>query len=248
MSVSLEEPAIPPRLQRPLAAAWISLGLHVAVIALVQVGPPSATNPAESVIEARLVSTHAAPSAVDVPPLASEEVDEPDETPKEVPLLAPSEAAEALPVAEPVTPRPPEKAPAPQPAASPAAATPSPVAPPAAAATAAPAAAISSAVDLTYYSAREVDVQAKPMRDFDLKYPEVADRKRLSGKVRLRLKIEADGRVSNIEFISATHPDLYDESKLKAILDMPFDPAQKNGRPVRELYVIEVEYDWEGRR
>jgi hypothetical protein len=29
---------------------------------------------------------------------------------------------------------------------------------------------------------------------------------------------------------------------------VPFAPAQKNGRPVRELFVIEVEYDWEGQR
>lgn len=237
---SLDEPAIPLRLQRPLAAMWISLALHAALIALVQVAPPASSGLGEPVIEARLVSRHAEP-----PPLTPE-VNTPAPPGEAVPLLAPSEAAEALPVAEPVAPSPPaEPVPAAAVAPTPASA---PTASPSATAAPAPAAAITSSVDLTYYSAREVDVQARPLRDFDLKYPDAADRRRLSGKVVLQLKVEADGRVSNIEFVSATHPDLYDESKLKAILDVPFAPAQKNGRPVRELYQIEVGYDWEGRR
>lgn len=238
---SFDEPTIPPWLRRPLAAVWISLGLHAALIALVQVAPPAATSQGEPVIEARLVPTHTAASAVDVPPLASEEVEEADETPKEVPLLAPSETADALPVvAPPAAPVPPDSPPSP--------AEPQPVAAPAAPIAPAPPATITSAVDLTYYSAREVDVQARPLRKIDPKYPPEADRKRLSGKVRVRLKIEADGRVSDIEFISATPPEIYDASSLEELRDVPFAPAQKNGRPVRELFVIEVEYDWEGQR
>jgi len=242
---SFDEPTIPPWLRRPLAAVWISLGLHAALIALVQVAPPAATSQGEPVIEARLVLTHTAPSAVDVPPLPSEEVDEPEETPQQVPLLTPSETAEALlVVAPPAVPLPPDSPPSP--AGPPA--EPQPASAPAAPIDPAPPATITSSVDLTYYSAREVDVQARPLRKIDPKYPPDADRKRLSGKVRVRLKIEADGRVSDIEFISATPPEIYDASSLEELRDVPFAPAQKNGRPVRELFVIEVEYDWEGRR
>ena len=218
MSVSLDEPAIPPRLQRPLAAAWISLGLHAAVIALVQVAPPASTNPAESVIEARLVSTHA------VPPAA--EVDTPEDTLKAVPLLAPSKTAEALPVAEPVAP---QVAP-PQPAAAP------------------PAATITSSVDLTYYSARDVDVHPRALREIVPDYPVDAVRRQLSGKVRLQLKLEADGRVSDVEIVSANPAEVFNESAIRAFREARFAPAQKNGRPVRALVLIEVVYDWEGRR
>ncbi len=225
MSVSLDEPAIPPRLQRPLAATWISLGLHAAVIALVQVAPPASTNPAESVIEARLVSTHAAPPAA--------EVETPEDTPKAVPLLAPSKTAEALPVTEPVAP----PASPPQPAA----------APPAAAA-AAPAATITTSVDLTYYSARDVDVHPRALREIVPDYPVDADRQQLSGKVRLQLKLEADGRVSDIEIVSANPAEVFDESAIRAFREARFAPAQKNGRPVRALVLIEVVYDWGGRR
>ncbi|MDP2030141.1 MAG: energy transducer TonB [Thiobacillus sp.] len=247
MSADFDEPTIPPvsqRVRRVLVAGWLSLGLHAALIALVQVVPPAAISLGEPVIEARLVSTHAAPPAVTVPPLTPAE-DTPEVPPADSRLLVSDAATDAQPVAQPAVAPPVQAAP---PAPSPVAATPSVEPQPAAAVTPpAPAVALTSAVDLTYYSARDVDMQARPLREFDLKYPDAADRRRLSGKVRLNIKVEADGRVSGVEFVSATHPDIYDESKMKVILDMPFSPAMKNGHPVRELYQIEVEYDWEGR-
>jgi len=246
VSVTLDEPAIPPRLQRPLAAAWISLGLHAAVIALVQVAPPMTANLAESVIEARLVSTHDAPPAEETPPRAPE-VEAPAARPKAVPLLAPSETGEALPVAEPVAPPPAQPAP---PVAMPQPAVPAPAVPRPAAAPppAAPAATIASSVDLTFYSARDIDVQPRTLREIVPEYPPVADRQRLSGKVRLQLKLEADGRVSDVEIVHADPPDVFNESAIRAIRDAHFAPAQRNGRPVRAQVLIEVVYDWEGRR
>lgn len=241
MSDSLDEPVIPPWLQRPLAAAWISLGLHAAVIALVQVAPPGATDQAESVIEARLVPTHAASPAEETPHPVPE-VEAPDVPRKAV--LAPSETAEALPVAEPAAP-PPTQTAMPQPAA-PAPAVPQPAAAPPAAA--APVAAITSSVDLTYYSARDVDVQPRALREIVPEYPSDADRQRLSGKVRLQLKLEADGRVSDVEIVQADPPELFNESAIRAFRDARFAPAQRNGRPVRAQVLIEVVYDWEGRR
>lgn len=241
MNASIDEPTIPPRLRRPLAAVWISLGLHAALIALVQVAPPASLSLGEPVIEARLVSTHVAPPAAETPPPAPE-VKTPDQQPEEVPLLAPSETAEALPVAEPLAPPPAAVTP---PAESTPAASPSmpasapPVAP-------VPVATITSSVDLTYYSARDLDVQPRALRKIVPDYPYDADRQQLSGKVRLQLKLEADGRIGDIEIVSATPPGVFDESAIRAFRDARFAPAQKNGRPVRALVLIEVEYDWEG--
>jgi protein TonB len=164
-----------------------------------------------------------------------------------VPLLAPSEAAEALPVAKPVAPpaQPAPPAAASQPAdAAPAAPQPA-AAPPA---VPAPAATITSSVDLTYYSARDVDVHPRSLREIVPDYPADADRQRLSGKVRLQLKLEADGRVSDIEIVHADPPEVFNESAIRAFRDARFAPAQKKGRPVRALVMIEVVYDWEGRR
>ena len=111
-----------------------------------------------------------------------------------------------------------------------------------------PVATITSSVDLTFYSARDLDEQPRALREIVPDYPSDADRRRLSGKVRLQLKLEADGRVSDIGIVSASPPGVFDESAIKAFRAARFAPAQKNGRPVRALVVIEVVYDWEGRQ
>jgi len=109
-----------------------------------------------------------------------------------------------------------------------------------------PAAALTSSVDLTYYNARDLDVQPHALRVIRPDYPAEADRQRVSGTLRLQLKLEADGRVSDIEVVSATPPGVFEDSAIKAFRDARFAPAQKNGRPVRALVVIEVVYDWAG--
>ncbi|PKO71888.1 MAG: energy transducer TonB [Betaproteobacteria bacterium HGW-Betaproteobacteria-17] len=250
MNASIEEPVIPPRLQRPLAAVWISLGLHAALLALVQVAPPAALSLGDPGIEARLVSS----PAVEAAPTAPEVEMPTDPPPEAAPLLVPSAAADALPVAEPMAPPPAEPpaaaSTAEAPAASAAGTITAPSDEPASAApvASAPAATITTAVDLTYYGARDVDVPPRALREIVPDYPALADRERLSGTVRLQLKLEADGRIGAIEVVSASPPGIFDESAIKAFGDARFAPAQKNGRPVRALVLIEVVYDWEGRR
>lgn len=244
MSAAFDEPTIPPRLRRPLAAVWISLALHVALIALVKVVPPAGGPVEAPVIEARLVSTQAASPSIEAP-RSRPDVRKPDVAP--VARLAPVTSA-ALPVAKPVAapPAPPavENPPAaPQPSAS-AAAMPAPAGVPARAP--APPTALTSSVDLTYYSARDLDVQPHALRVIRPDYPDTADRQQLSGKVRLQLKLEADGRVTDVDVVSATPPGVFEDSAIKAFRDARFAPAQKNGQPVRALVLIEVVYDWAG--
>jgi protein TonB len=253
MSAAFEEPTIPvfsPRVQRMLLAGWISLGVHAALIALVQVAPPATTPPSEPVMEVRLVSTPAAAAAA-TPPPAVPVVAAPEAPPEKSPLLLPSEVPEALPVARPdpapiasVSPAPAPIIPAPPVEAAAPDQTPPPAAAPAA--TPPPAAAITSAVDLTYYSAREVDVHPRALGQVVPDYPPDADRRRVSGKLLLQLKLQADGRVSDLAVLSASPPGVFDESALQAFRTARFTPAQKNGRPVRALVQIEVVYDWEG--
>jgi protein TonB len=262
----LEEPSIPPHWRRPLTAAWISLAVHAAVLALVQVAPPATVSLAEPVIEARLApamlraatpAAESAPEAIEEAPQDAPPEPEPpkpvrlppaDPVPEAVPVQPP--AAEPAPVRIPVpAPKPPEPAPvtaqstAPAPSEREVADERAEQAPP----TQAPAAAITSAVDLTYYSVRELDVQPRALREIVPTYPGEADRQRLSGKVRLQLKLEADGRISDVEVVSATPPGVFDASAAEAFREARFAPAQKGGRPVRARVVIEVLYDWEGR-
>ncbi len=246
VSASFEEPSIPPRLRWPLTALWISLGLHAAVIALVQVVPPTGVSAQASAIEVRLVTPVTAPvieaarapaPAADIPLPPSPAAPEPN--------IAP--VAQRAPSPVPAAPSPPAAAPPPV-AAPPATAETPPLSPSASSAPAAPVppAALTSSVDLTYYNARDLDVQPHALRVIRPDYPAEADRRRLSGTLRLQLKLEADGRVSDIAVVSATPPGVFEDSALKAFRDARFAPAQKNGRPVRALVVIEVVYDWAG--
>ncbi len=254
MSAAFDEPAIQaipvisPRTQRVLVAGWISLGVHAALIALVHVAPPAAISLGEQVIEARLVSKQAAPPTVATPPLVPI-VNTLEAPPAERPVLMPSATADALPVTQPEAAPPVEAVPSAQ-------TPPSPITPPtetaatelqpATAVVPKPVVALTSAVDLTYYSSREVDMHPRALSDVVPVYPASADRQRISGKLRLLLKLQADGRVSDIEVLSATPPGVFDESALQAFRDARFSPAQKNGRPVRALVQIEVVYDWAG--
>jgi protein TonB len=222
-----EEPAIPEKLKWPLAALWISLGLHGALIALVQVAPQPAAR--ESVIEARLVSS---PKAVAVPALVPR-IEADDALAIAVPKLETQVAAEVLPVPvpEPVH----ESATAPE-----SVETPHPRAE-------LPHLEIPVAVDLNYYTAREVDEHPKSLLQIVPDYPEEADRQRVSGVVHLKLKIEESGIVSDIEIMDARPPGMFDRSAREAFRDARFTPAKKAGRPVRSLIVIEVQFDYEGR-
>ena len=221
MNAPFDEPTIPSGLRRPLAAIWISFGLHAALIALVQVASPGTQGGGGTVIEARLEQVEAAPPVAVAPTLAPAETD----TALPAPEAAPPEAA------------PPAAAPVVAETAAPA---------PAGARAAAPAA-ISSSVDLTYYSTREVDVPPRALKDIVPVYPEAAEREARTGKVRLHLKLDVDGRVSEVEVIGADPPGLFEESARAAFAAARFSPAYRGGRPVRVQMMIEVMYDLESR-
>lgn len=239
-NAALEEPSIPRHVQRPLGALWISIGLHASMIALVQVAPTTGAGTGARLIEARLVNVPApAPRSA------------PDASAPHAPRLAPAARDEAATI-EPVAPlaeaspsdgAEPEEAvsDATEPPRDPLAAAPAtpPEAP-------TPPVAVASGVDLTFYSARELDVQPRAVNDIAPTYPEEADRQRISGKVVLELKLEADGRVLDASVVRASPPGIFDAASVAAFEQARFVPAIKNGQPVRAKMLIEVTYDWAG--
>jgi len=239
VSPAAAAPLLSPRVRRSLTALWISLGLHGALIALVQVAP-TASSPASLVIEARLQNL--APAAVSVPAVTTSVEAGKADVPQTEPV--PMVAAAAEPMPELVVPKAAPVPPATPPAAPPVA-EPMPNAP--VVESPRPLLEIPAGVDLNYYSAREVDVFPRVLQDILPDYPPEADRRRLSGTVRLQIKIEADGRISDIEVVESSPPGVFDESALAAFRAARFSPAQKNGLPVRARVLIEVKYDFEGR-
>jgi protein TonB len=224
MRADVEEPSIPERYRAPLAALWVSIGLHAALIALVQVAPPP-SGTAQTVIEARLTST-AKPAPVAMTANAPR-----------------PEAVAVQPQAAPEPPPPAQTEATPETAPQAGAGRASPVEPEATS----PRMEMPVAVDLTYYTAREVDVHPQALFPIEPAYPPQAEAARASGSVRLALKVEENGEVSHAEVIASDPPGLFDASALAAFGKARFAPAQKNGRPVRALVVIEVKYDYAGR-
>lgn len=254
---ALEEPTIPARLRRPLAAVWISIGVHAALIALIQVVPPTSPTRETHVIEARLINVEG-PQRPELSQTTAEPGPPKPEPPREPAPPKPEPPSERTPVAaaKPLPPRQDEST-APLPAADAPATRESPSRESAAGpATPSPAGAeprapvapleVTSAVDLTYYGARELDVQPRALREIVPDYPPLADRSRISGTVRLQIEIEADGRVRDVSVVSANPPGVFEDSARAAFRDARFAPAQRNGRPVRARVLIEVLYEWEG--
>lgn len=209
-SSRLEEPVILDHFKWPIAALWISLGLHGALIAWVHIAPPPSVASRGS-IQARLVSLPAAPAPARLTP----SIESAETLPVTVADIPPG-AVEAPPD-EPVTESPPLPSP------------PEPVI---------PRLEIPLAVDLHYYPARELDQTPNG------NIPEPVFPDALSGRIRFEVKIEEDGRVSEVTVMQTEPPDIFDgealENAIEALRMTRFTPAIKNARPVRALVIYEL--------
>ena len=94
------------------------------------------------------------------------------------------------------------------------------------------------AVDLNYYSARELD-QIPQGKIPDPVLPAV-----LSGTIKFQVKIEENGHVSGVKILGSDPPEAFDQATLevasKALQATSFTPGFKNGRPVRALVIYEL--------
>lgn len=94
------------------------------------------------------------------------------------------------------------------------------------------------AVDLHYYSARELDT----VPNGELPDPVLPET--LTGKIRYELKIEPNGRVSDVNVISVDLAPDSDSTVLAAteaaLRATHFTPGMRNGRPVRAVVVYEL--------
>ncbi len=211
-SPRLEEPVILEHFKWPIAALWISLGLHGALIAWVHIAPPPSVASRGS-IQARLVSLPAAPALA--PARLTPSIENPETLPVAVADIPP--VAVEAPSAEPVTERP---------------LLPSPPEP------RIPRLEIPLAVDLHYYTARELDQTPNG------NLPEPLFPDALSGRIRFEVKIEEDGRVSEVTVMQTEPADIFDdevlENAIEALRMTQFTPAIKNARPVRAVVIYEL--------
>ena len=76
----------------------------------------------------------------------------------------------------------------------------------------------------------------------ETKYPEKAKKDSITGTVRVRFIVEADGSISNVSVIQSIHRTL-DNEALRIIKNMPmWDPGKINDEPVRVNYTLPIDF------
>jgi protein TonB len=98
-------------------------------------------------------------------------------------------------------------------------------------------------IDTNWYQARQVDKHPKAIGSVRPVYPEAAQRDNIEGTLKLKLRIDDLGRVQDAEVVEATPPGIFDEAALAAFRKARFQPAMKDGRPVRYEAYIRVEFE-----
>ncbi len=63
------------------------------------------------------------------------------------------------------------------------------------------------------------------------------------GEVLLRLLINENGQVVNIEVVKAEPPGYFEESAVKEFREKKFSPAMKDGIPIKSTMLIRVTYE-----
>lgn len=94
-----------------------------------------------------------------------------------------------------------------------------------------------------YFTARELDTPAVARHTPPLIYPQDPFMWKLKGMVRVRLYISARGSVDNAEVVHAEPRGDFEEAALDAVRRMVYDPAVRNGQPVKSQKLIEVTFD-----
>lgn len=100
-------------------------------------------------------------------------------------------------------------------------------------------------IDTTWYLARQVDVHPRAIGRIEPAYPEEARRRNQEGTLKLMLKIDELGRVKEAEVVEAQPPGMFDEAALAAFRNARFQPAMKDGRPVRYQAYMRVDFKLE---
>lgn len=99
--------------------------------------------------------------------------------------------------------------------------------------------------DANWYAAREVDSHPRAVGSIRPVYPESARRQGVSGWVKLRLKIDEQGRVAEVEAVEARPRGVFDAAAAEAFKQARFEPARRQGLPVRYEGYFRVTFELE---
>jgi protein TonB len=97
--------------------------------------------------------------------------------------------------------------------------------------------------DTTYCDVLALDSpQLQPVGKIEPIDPEADSANPHTGFVKLELKLEADGRVSDATVLETNLPPAYEKSAVEAFGKARFQPARRNGQPVRARFKVELTF------
>jgi protein TonB len=82
----------------------------------------------------------------------------------------------------------------------------------------------------------------KAMRDFQPTYPPSMQRAQAEGKVTVRVRVGADGRVLAVEKLFATNDAFWEVTERQALRKWRFRPATRDGVPVEGVKIMTVHF------
>lgn len=103
-----------------------------------------------------------------------------------------------------------------------------------------------AALPARVYGLREVDQGPQALYRSLPPYPLAARRQHLSGRVVARLQVGADGRVQQVQILSAEPPGVFEETVRQTLLRWRFTPGRLGGEAVSVWFDQPIDFTEEG--
>ena len=93
-----------------------------------------------------------------------------------------------------------------------------------------------------YYKIKELDVIPRPISLITPRYPETVPASTRRGVVRLEIKLDEEGVVTEVTVLGSEPPGYFEDAAREAFLNAKFTPGMKSGRKVRSLLTLKVHF------
>ena len=93
-----------------------------------------------------------------------------------------------------------------------------------------------------YYKIKELDVIPRPISLISPRYPEAVPASVRRGVVKLEIKLDEDGVVTEVSVQGGEPPGYFEDAAREAFLNAKFTPGMKSGRKVRSLLTLQVHF------
>lgn len=97
--------------------------------------------------------------------------------------------------------------------------------------------------DPTYYPGSELERRPHPMRRIDIDPPPAPGGLEYYGKLRMNVFINSRGGVDRVEVVEARVPASFRDTAVKAFSQARWEPGLRQGKHVRSLKVVEIDFE-----